>query len=110
MSLDLLIPLVAGHLLGDFVLQSDEMVRRRVNLAVLLGHGLIVALASWILSGYFAAWWWMVPAVFVTHVAIDVTKDSVGKRFERRDLVVFASDQMAHFVVLVLLTAAATAA
>jgi hypothetical protein len=109
MRLDLLIPLVAGHLLGDFVLQSDEMVRRRGSLGVVLAHCLIVALVSWALTGHFATWWWLVPALFVTHLAIDVTKDALGKRLERRELVLFASDQMAHLVVLVLLTAAVTA-
>ena len=124
MRLDLLIPLVAGHLIGDFVLQSDEMVRRRGDLAVVLVHALIVALVSWILTGHFATWWWLVPAIVVTHLAIDVTKDAMGKRLDRQlpggatttdslerngRVVLFALDQLAHLIVLVLLAAAASA-
>lgn len=50
--LDLLVPLIAAHLLADFVFQTDRMAAYKDRWIVLLGHVSVVAVASWALVGH----------------------------------------------------------
>lgn len=70
----LLLPLLAGHLVGDFVLQPDWMVAKKDRWLVVLSHAAIVAFTSWILLGYYRTWWWLIPYIFVIHLLIDLAK------------------------------------
>ena len=96
MMMDTFIPLVVGHLLGDFVLQSDTMVRRKAETGVLLLHALIVTVATTAVLG-------AVPVaallVFITHVAIDWVKVHLMPRRGTWFLV----DQGAHLVALLVI-------
>ena len=116
MTPELLIPLVAGHLIGDFVLQTDGMVRDKHKLPVMTLHSGIVALVSWGLTGYLLAWWWVAPLIFASHFVIDLTKvraaawlaarkprEAPGFLDQNGLVTLFALDQVAHFAVIALL-------
>lgn len=78
--LDLLVPLVAGHLLADFVFQTDGMVAHKDRGGVLLGHVSVVAAASWVLIGHAVG---AIPLVLLTsllHLLIDLGKAAVERR------------------------------
>lgn len=120
---DLVIPLLAGHLLGDFVLQSRWMVTdKNEKLGVLLVHAAIVALVSWTLTGYLTAWFWLLPIALGTHCAIDWSKARLAglnrsrsarsadaRKRQNGDLVLFFLDQAAHLCVIALIAWAAEA-
>lgn len=76
----LFIPLVAGHLLGDFVIQPDWMAGGKHRVRVVLLHAVLVAGTSWLLMGHFGTWWWLLPTLAVTHLAVDLAK-GVGDRW-----------------------------
>ncbi len=91
------VALVLAHLLADFLLQTDAMVRQKRRPAVLLGHVAIVVAASWVALGFAPA-----PALLgliaVTHAAFDAAKlrwGGVGFRG-------FAFDQAGHLAVIAL--------
>lgn len=78
--LDLLIPLIAGHLLADFVLQTDRMAAHKDRWGVLLGHVAVVAIASWILIGPAVAAIPLVLVVGVLHLLVDLGKGAIERR------------------------------
>jgi len=94
------VALVFAHLVGDFVLQTDGMVRHKHRPAVLLGHVAIVAGLSWAALGFAAA-----PAalllIAVSHAAFDAAKLRWGGRGFRG----FALDQAGHFAAIALAAA-----
>lgn len=110
--LDLLVPLLAGHAIGDFLLQSDRMVRAKRDPLVVLLHASLVAAASWLLAGHFASWWWLLPTMIVPHFLIDLAKAFGDWRLTERievpptrpagngRIVLFTLDQAAHLLVL----------
>jgi hypothetical protein len=85
-------------LLGDFVLQTNRMVREKRQLGQLALHAAVVTFCSYLLAGRWSMW--IVPVlVFVTHAAIDFAK----VRWGRGGLVAFVLDQLAHLAVIVAL-------
>lgn len=110
---DLWIPLVAGHFVGDFVLQTDEIVHRKGEVRVAAFHALVVALVTWLLTGFTGAWFWLVPAIFLPHLLIDLGKVRADRRLRARHgqpgdfldrnggLLLFLVDQLLHLAVLV---------
>ncbi len=81
-----LLALVAGHLLGDFVLQSDALAERKAHrTAWLVPHVLVVALVTWVLLGSLAAWP-LAAALFGVHLVLDLVKRRFAPRAaERRE-------------------------
>ena len=89
--LETAIALALGHLLADFVLQSDAMIRSKARPAWMLGHVGVVAAASWAALGFALA-----PALLaliaVSHFAIDWLK----LRHGGQGFAPFALDQAGH--------------
>lgn len=81
-----LLALLAGHLLGDFVLQTDGLAERKSRRLVwLLLHVLVVAVVTWALLGAWAAAP-LVGALFVVHLGLDLVKRRFAPRAaERRE-------------------------
>ncbi|MBZ0266599.1 DUF3307 domain-containing protein [bacterium] len=94
--------LVAGHALGDFVFQSDAMIRRKERFAGVALHALAVtAFHVALLVPFFAGPMWIVLAgIAVGHVLIDSGKVAVSRRAPAWPLRWFTIDQLAHLVVL----------
>ncbi len=83
--LDTLMLLIVGHLVGDFVLQTGGMVKRKRNVWVLLGHVALVTAACAVMLGGLPVV--VLVVLFISHLAIDAAK------------VHLASDRPAWFVV-----------
>jgi hypothetical protein len=117
--LDLLVPLFAGHLLADFVFQTNRMATHKDRWGVLLGHVSVVAIASWVLVGHAARAIPLILLASLLHLLIDVGKTAVERRAfgdDRRDapdlpasgfwsrngrLVLFLGDQGLHALSLI---------
>lgn len=100
-----LVKLIAAHLLGDFMLQSNRLSRMKYEsdkykkISVIGLHSLIQAALS-----YLFLWeWhlWIVPLViFVSHFIIDYLKVLIVKK---QELISFVVDQLLHYCVIVIL-------
>lgn len=102
MNTIILIKLIAAHLTGDFLLQSDRMCidkfsnNSKAKYKALVLHALVQAAMAYI----FVAQWncWIVPVVIgVSHFAIDLVK-TMSKR---TDLISFVWDQLAHLCIII---------
>lgn len=102
MNTIILIKLIAAHLTGDFLLQSDRMCidkfsnNSTAKYKALVFHALVQAALAYI----FVAQWncWIVPVVIgVSHFAIDLVK-TMSKR---TDLISFVWDQLAHLCIII---------
>jgi hypothetical protein len=98
-TLYLFVFLLAGHIVGDFLLQTQTMATHKRRWAPLSRHAAIVAGLSYLLCG---AWpHWEIPlAIFLTHALIDRIKVISGGKTTRA----FVIDQLAH-VAITLVTA-----
>lgn len=91
----LVISLFAAHVVGEFILQSEEDVARKANIRVLLIHSAKVALLSYLSIGLWKTW--EIPVViFLFHSIIDFIKGKMS----RKDLNVLSIDQLAHISVI----------
>lgn len=102
MNTIILIQLIAAHLTGDFLLQSDKMCADKFSkdpsakYMALTVHALIQAALAYV----FVAQWncWIIPVVIcVGHFIIDWAKTASRKK----DLISFLWDQLAHFCVII---------
>lgn len=100
----ILIRLIAAHLAGDFIFQSNEMSKQKYEgplpdkLRVLTLHSLIQALLTYIFIGQWSNW--ILPAViFVSHFIIDTIKVETKKK----GFISLITDQAAHYFVLFLI-------
>jgi len=104
--LTILIPLITGHILADFALQTDADVYQKDKMGVLAKHGLRVGATSYVLLGIPGAWG-LVLGVVVSHLLIDLWK----LRWERgTELWRFMVDQCVHILVIFLFSWAASEA
>ncbi|MFZ1200123.1 MAG: DUF3307 domain-containing protein [Desulfobacterales bacterium] len=93
-ALYLFIFLLAGHIAGDFLLQTQTVATRKNRWAPLSQHAAIVAGLSYLLCG---AWrHWEIPlAIFLSHAVIDRIKVTTGGKTTRA----FVVDQLAHVAI-----------
>lgn len=97
----ILIKLIAAHLIGDFLFQSDGMCKKKFNrklstqIQALSLHSLIQAALTYIFIGEWHNW---IPPViiFFSHFLIDYIKT----RLQKTGFVSLLIDQAAHYVVL----------
>jgi hypothetical protein len=95
-----LLALLTAHLVADFPLQPDWMVRAKKNPVVLLLHVVIQTLLAAAALGSYRAW--LLLAILAgTHLAMDAIKvHLLGD-----DLAAFATDQIVHLLVIAVLAA-----
>lgn len=93
------IPLVCAHVIGDFILQTEDDVERKGKFLVLLKHVFWIASISYILVGIINAWH-IAVVIMVSHAVIDFIKHKFGKT----NLKIFVYDQLAHISVIILLS------
>lgn len=92
----LFVVLLAGHLLGDFVFQSDKMSQAKQDRFTVLWHCLITTLATFILLGNFAWGFWIAGAVLLSHFLVDWVKSGC----KTYGVYIFLADQAAHIILL----------
>ncbi|MDY0082093.1 MAG: DUF3307 domain-containing protein [Ignavibacteriaceae bacterium] len=95
----ILLPLLAAHFLGDFIFQTDKDVQNKKKYLVFAKHIFVVTILSYLLVGIWNSY--EIPLVIlISHLIIDLIKKS-----SRNDtLVLFTLDQLAHYLVIVLLS------
>lgn len=105
----MVIAMFLAHLVGDYVLQWDNLARwksREVKGAVF--HGLIVLLVTWLFTLPFdPSWWPWALFIGLTHVAVDGIQPWLMRRFSIKGgggfaLVRLVVDQAIHLSVIVL--------
>jgi len=86
----LFICLIAAHVLGDFVFQSDRDAQDKWQASILTKHSLIHAALAYVVCGVWLGW--QIPLlIFFFHFIIDGTRVEYGS-----GLKVFSIDQAAH--------------
>lgn len=99
-----LVKMIAAHLLGDFIFQSDAMCQSKISsksfdkYSVLTLHAIIQGALTYI----FIAQWdnWLIPSIIcISHFCIDWIKSKV----KERGITTFIVDQIAHYFVIILL-------
>ena len=98
MLIQILVPLLTAHFLADFILQTDEDVKRKQSILVFGKHIVLVTLLSYLLVGNWGNF--TIPAVIlISHSLIDLIKRTI----KRDSVTIFLIDQFAHlFVILAL--------
>ncbi len=93
------IPLLTAHFLADFIFQTDEDVKRKQSIFVFSKHIILVTILSYLLVGDWSNY--VIPlAILFTHTIIDLLKRAIKKD----SLLIFSSDQTAHYLVILLLS------
>jgi len=99
MLIHILIPLLSAHFLADFILQTDEDVKRKQSIFVFGKHIALVTLLSYLLVGNWSEF--TIPLVILfSHTIIDLLKKTIKKD----SLVIFMIDQATHYLVLLMLS------
>jgi hypothetical protein len=101
--LETTVALVLAHLVADFLLQTDAMVRDKTRLPVLVGHVGIVVAVTWLALG-FAPVPLLLVLVGATHFGFDLLKLrwAAARRASGIEpgFATFATDQAAHLAVI----------
>ncbi len=90
--------LVAAHVIGDFLLQPDWMVRQKKSFPCLCLHAVIHAILVYLFLQNWTAW--LLPlAVLIAHPTIDFLKNTISEDNAKG----FAYDQGMHVTALLLI-------
>jgi hypothetical protein len=93
--------LVLAHILGDFVLQTDEMVRRRDNLWMLSLHvGIHFLLTLLFVGAARTVFWPYLLLLALAHLVQDRIKNNLTNKHPDWIKVSFVIDQFVHFLVI----------
>lgn len=94
--------LLLAHLLSDFALQTDWMIRakQRGPGGVVPHLAVVAGLTVLAVTPAFGQWWPAALVVIPAHAAIDIGKIALDRRFPRYRLPLFYLDQALHFLVL----------
>ncbi|MFC4231617.1 DUF3307 domain-containing protein [Parasediminibacterium paludis] len=99
----LLLWLLLAHIVTDFILQTDAMVKskqaQQAKAPLLYLHGAIAALTLWLASGLLLPWWLALLAG-VLHLVVDYLKIQLDKH---RSFAAFIIDQLVHIAVVICL-------
>ena len=96
--LHLSITLLLAHLISDFLLQPQSLLKKKKKILWMVMHCLIHGIIVYLLLGIWTEW--LVPAIIVlSHFVID----SVKIRVKKVNLTVFLIDQFFHLIVLAIL-------
>ncbi len=96
----MVIAMYLAHLVGDFILQSDNLAQwKSRELKGVLVHGLIILLTTWFFSLFFDFTWWR-GVLFISgaHILIDATQFYIN--FPVPPLIRLLLDQAFHFIVI----------
>ncbi len=95
-SIQIFVSLLTAHFLADFILQTDEDVKRKKNILVFGKHILSVTMLSYLLVGIWNCL--TIPLVILfSHGVIDLLKRAIKKD----SLTIFLADQAAHYLVII---------
>ncbi len=95
----ILIVLVSAHLLGDFVFQTDNDVKRKSSWIVFLKHIFFITSLTYLILGIFHIYV-IVLNVVVSHIIIDLIKLKINND----NIWIFIVDQSLHLLILLLIS------
>lgn len=100
--------LVLGHLVGDFILQSSELVRlKRSTSYGLYPHVLLVLAATGVaIAGSTRLWWLVLAFVAAVHLLVDRLSILASARSNVGQIYIFTADQVVHVTALAGIAAA----
>lgn len=99
--MNLLLALWAGHIVGDFALQTGRIAEmKRVGWTGLLIHVTMVTLATLVFVADHPRGLLLVSVIALSHLGIDAVRTYVVRYLRRTNLAYFFGDQIAHFLVL----------
>ena len=101
----MIISMILAHLIGDYVLQTDKIAKRKSeSLYGVVLHCIVVAGITFLFVLPFSPIWWQ-GALFISisHFLIDAIQLPISKTFKsgRLPLIRFLIDQLLHFSVIV---------
>lgn len=99
LQIKILIPLIASHFLGDFILQTDEDVKRKNKSLTFVKHIFIITTLSYLALGLFNNYL-IIVFILITHAVIDLIKVKV----KTDNLWIFLIDQSAHILILIIIS------
>jgi hypothetical protein len=109
--MEILIKLLISHLVSDFLLQTNQSVKRKEKQLFksyhLYLHAVMHAALSWVLL-WNINYWYIATIIFITHLIIDAGKIYFTSHQNKRWL--FAVDQVAHIFIIIGLALFATRA
>lgn len=99
-NIDILLRLLFAHILIDFVLQTNKIVRKKKERKSFyhLIHSLSQAVCAYLIVSQWQ-YWMILPTIFITHLAIDYWKVS----HKKQQLSTFIIDQALHCLILLVL-------
>lgn len=96
---EVFIRLLLAHMVGDFIFQTDEFCKKKLEKGLcgphVYLHSFLIFWLSWIALGNFSCWWLALIAG-VVHLLIDAVK-------RRDNLASFLIDQVAHVICVVII-------
>lgn len=96
---NLLIRLLLAHIISDFILQTDKMVKSKKWLSLyMLVHIIIVFASTFALSGL----WKISIFIAVLHWFTDSVKVEIQSRSNLKPNLVFTADQLFHFLIIII--------
>lgn len=112
---EMVYPLLIAHLVGDFALQADWMIRlkkERGPLGVMPHIGVIALLTLGAVYPVLPRWWPYCVAIVASHLLIDMAKVAADQRLRspRWALPLFLVDQLLHWAVILAVVEHARAA
>ncbi len=95
---NLLVRLLLAHILADFVLQTDAMVKNKAwRSRHMLMHIFLVFSTTWVFSGL----WLVSLMIAILHWVIDSIKVILQKKYPQKQTTFFITDQVLHFLVII---------
>jgi len=89
------VAILTAHLLGDFIFQTEGMIKRKREWRIFLLHIVIVAITTYLLIGSFH--WPILAVIILTHFIIDAMK----LYWMKDSCLSFVIDQGSHLIVLI---------
>ena len=95
----LAITLVTAHILGDFLLQTDNDIKEKDKPLTFIKHILVVTFTSYLLLGIWSNWY--IPLIiFITHALLDKVKLELNSKAKNCAVKLFLLDQIGHLAVI----------
>lgn len=111
MALSFFLSFVLGHLIGDFVLQPYWLVLAKRNgwRGLFIHVGVVTFITAILAWGTIPNWWVWIIVLFIGHLFIDQFRTFIfTDNTKGKGLLLLVLDQLAHFVLIVLIAWGAT--
>ena len=100
--------ILLGHIIGDFYLQTDEIVSKKGNvIKYMLLHcaiySLIISVCFNFIYNNSGQTIHIFGIIFITHLVVDAVKQKISEKTKKYESMVFLIDQILHLLVLIII-------